>query len=182
VWLNQKQLAELFGVTVPTINEHIGNIYKEDELNPDPSTIRKFLIVQNEGTREVKREIDHFSLDMILSVGYRIKSRIATKFRQWATQTLNPRTAIGASIKTKKANNIPRPSVMSPRRCDSDKVPRGGQKMVKAYLTVRLNHFRRKIAGIFCRLPQSIAVLGLKDHIVKGYTLNESRLKSANSK
>ena len=87
LWLSQKQLAELFGVTTATINEHIKNIYKEKELEVH-STIRKFLIVQQEGKRSVKREIDHYSLDMIISVGYRVKSKIATRFRQWATQQL----------------------------------------------------------------------------------------------
>ncbi|ASM35833.1 Virulence protein [Campylobacter sputorum subsp. bubulus] len=87
VWLSQKQLSELFDVTTATINEHIKNIYLENELKRD-STIRKFLIVQKEGTRNVKRQIEHYNLDMIISVGYRVKSNIATKFRQWATKTL----------------------------------------------------------------------------------------------
>ena len=87
LWLSQKQLAELFGVTTATINEHIKNIYKEHELE-EYATIRKFLIVQQEGSRKVKREIEHYNLDMIISVGYRVKSKIATRFRQWATQQL----------------------------------------------------------------------------------------------
>jgi len=87
VWLTQKLLAELFGVTIPTINEHIKNIYKEGELKEN-STIRKFLIVQEEGSRKVERETDFYNLDMIISVGYRVKSSIATAFRQWATLRL----------------------------------------------------------------------------------------------
>ena len=87
LWLSQKQMAELFGVTIATINEHIKNIYKEKELE-EYSTIRKFLIVQQEGKRRVKREIEHYNLDMIISVGYRVKSKIATRFRQWATKQL----------------------------------------------------------------------------------------------
>jgi len=87
VWLTQKLLAELFGVTIPTINEHIKNIYKEGELK-ESSTIRKFLIVHEEGIRQVERETDFFNLDMIISVGYRVKSSIATAFRQWATLRL----------------------------------------------------------------------------------------------
>ncbi len=78
--------AELFGVTTPTINEHI-NIYSEEELNRE-ATIRKFLIVRQEGKRRVKREIEHYNLDMIISVGYRVKSKVATRFRQWATKIL----------------------------------------------------------------------------------------------
>lgn len=87
VWLTQKLLAELFSVTIPTINEHIKNVYKEGELKEN-STIRKFLIVQKEGSREVERDTDFYNLDMIISVGYRVKSSIATAFRQWATLRL----------------------------------------------------------------------------------------------
>ena len=87
LWLSQKQMAELFDVSIATINEHIKNIYKEDELK-EFSTIRKFLIVQQEGNRKVKREIEHYNLDMIISVGYRVKSKIATRFRKWATKQL----------------------------------------------------------------------------------------------
>ena len=87
VWLTQKLMAELFQVTIPTINEHIKNIYNEAELGSE-ATIRKFRIVQKEGKREVSRAIDFYNLDMIISVGYRIKSHVATRFRQWATQRL----------------------------------------------------------------------------------------------
>ncbi len=87
VWLTQKRMAELFQVTVPTINEHIQNIYQEGELERK-ATIRKFRIVQQEGAREVSRQIDFYNLNMIISVGYRVKSSIATRFRQWATRQL----------------------------------------------------------------------------------------------
>jgi hypothetical protein len=87
LWLSQKQLAELFGVTKQNISLHIQNIFEEGELNPN-STVKKFLTVQQEGKRKVKREIEHYNLDMIISVGYRVKSKIATRFRQWATKQL----------------------------------------------------------------------------------------------
>lgn len=87
LWLSQKQLAELFGVTKQNISLHIQNIFEEGELNPN-STVKNFLTVQQEGSRRVKREIEHYNLDMIISVGYRVKSKIATRFRQWATQQL----------------------------------------------------------------------------------------------
>lgn len=73
VWLNQRQMSHLFDKDVRTINEHIKNIYKEKELTTD-STIRKFRIVQNEGNREIKREVEFYNLDVIISVGYRVKS------------------------------------------------------------------------------------------------------------
>jgi death-on-curing family protein len=97
VWATQKQLAEVFGVNVPTINEHIKNIFKTDELE-EASTIRKFRIVQQEGKREVARNIDHYNLDMMISVGYRVNSKTATKFRKWATQTLKQHITQGYTI------------------------------------------------------------------------------------
>jgi len=82
VWLTQKLMSELFQVTIPTINEHIKNIYNEAELGSE-ATIREFRIVQKEGKRKVSRAIDFYNLDMIISIGYRVKSRVATHFRQW---------------------------------------------------------------------------------------------------
>ncbi|EKE21668.1 MAG: hypothetical protein ACD_7C00160G0001 [uncultured bacterium] len=104
VWLTQKLLAELFQVTIPTINEHIKNIYKEAELKEN-STIRKFRIVQNEGTREVSRDVDFYNLDMIISVGYRVKSSIATAFRQWATQRLGEYIVKGFVLDDERLKN-----------------------------------------------------------------------------
>jgi hypothetical protein len=87
VWLPQKRIAELFGVDVTTINEHLKNIYKSRELEEE-ATIGKFPIVQTEGKREVKREVNVYNLDVILSVGYRVNSSKATQFRIWATKVL----------------------------------------------------------------------------------------------
>lgn len=86
-WLSQRRIAELFGVSVPTINEHLASIFDSGELNRE-ATIRKFRIVQMEGGREVEREVDHYSLDAIIAVGYRVNSKQATQFRIWATNTL----------------------------------------------------------------------------------------------
>lgn len=87
VWLSQKQMAELFQKDVRTINEHIQNVYKEGELVKE-ATIRNFRIVQKEGSRDVSREIEFYNLDVIISVGYRVRSYRGTQFRQWATQRL----------------------------------------------------------------------------------------------
>ena len=87
LWLNQRQIADLFEKTVPTINEHLKNIYEEGELPPE-STIRKFRIVQREGARDVERLVDHYNLDAVIAVGYRVRSSRGTQFRQWATRTL----------------------------------------------------------------------------------------------
>jgi len=87
IWLTQDMMAKLFETTVPNINMHIKNVYDEKELEQN-RTIKDFLIVRKEGSRTVSRQIAHYNLDMILSVGYRIKSKTATQFRKWATSVL----------------------------------------------------------------------------------------------
>lgn len=87
VWLSQAQIALLFGKGRTTITEHIANIYSEGELEQSV-TCRKFRQVQNEGSREVEREIEHYNLDVIISVGYRVKSHQGTQFRIWAAARL----------------------------------------------------------------------------------------------
>lgn len=86
-WLTTKAMAELFGVKTPAITKHLGNIYEEEELTRD-ATCSKMEQVQMEGDREVKRNLDFYNLDAIIAVGYRVNSKKATKFRQWATKTL----------------------------------------------------------------------------------------------
>ena len=87
IWLTQKAMAELFDVQIPAINKHLSNIFDEGELEPS-STISKMEIVQTEGNRAVKRNMDFYNLDAIISVGYRVNSRKATQFRIWATGIL----------------------------------------------------------------------------------------------
>ena len=86
-WLTQKAMAELFAVNVPAVSKHLQNIYEEDELERS-STVSKMETVQQEGERQVKRTVDHYNLDAIIAVGYRVNSKKATRFRQWATRTL----------------------------------------------------------------------------------------------
>lgn len=97
MWLTQRQMAEVFEKDVRTVNEHLKNIYKEQELAKS-ATIRKFRIVQQEGKREVSREVDHYNLDAILSVGYRVSSKKGTQFRQWATRTLRQHLVEGYTL------------------------------------------------------------------------------------
>jgi death-on-curing family protein len=101
IWATQAQIAQAFGVDISTANEHIKNIYKTEELQ-EKATIRNFRIVQKEGKREVEREVNHYNLDMIISVGYRINSKTATKFRQWATKTLREHIVKGYTINRKQ--------------------------------------------------------------------------------
>ena len=88
IWLTQNQIAEIYKTTQENISMHIKNIYKDGELE-NSSTNKKFLLVQNEGNRQVKRNIDHYNLDMIIALGYRVQSQVATRFRIWATQRLH---------------------------------------------------------------------------------------------
>jgi hypothetical protein len=87
LWLTQALIADLYQKGVPTINEHLSNIYNDGEVDQN-ATIRKFRIVRQEGSRQVTREIEHYSLEAILAVGYRVRSKEGVQFRQWATKTL----------------------------------------------------------------------------------------------
>ena len=97
VWLTQAQIAALFGTEIPAISKHIRNIYQSEELDRE-STVSKMEIVRLEGNRKVRRSIDIYNLDMILSIGYRVNSKNATKFRQWANQVLKDYLLKGYSI------------------------------------------------------------------------------------
>lgn len=108
LWLNQAGLAKLYQTTIPNINIHIKNIYDEGELS-EQATIKDYLIVQTEGDRQVSRQVKHYNLDMIISVGYRIKSRIATHFRQWATQRLREYIVKGFVLDDERLKNPDHP-------------------------------------------------------------------------
>ena len=101
VWLSQAQMAMLFGKDIRTINEHITNIFDDEALEKE-STIRKFRIVRQEGKRQVNREIEHYDLDMIISVGYRVKSKQGISFRRWATARLKEYLTQGYTINQKR--------------------------------------------------------------------------------
>ena len=88
LWLTQNQLAEIYCTTQQNISQHIDNIYKDGELSIE-ATNKKFLLVRQEGNRHVKRHIDHYNLDVIIALGYRVQSQVATRFRRWATQRLH---------------------------------------------------------------------------------------------
>lgn len=94
IWLTQKMMAELYDVDVRTINEHIKTIYTDQELSEN-STIRKFLIVQTEGVRQVRRELIHYNLQMIISVGFKVNNQRAVQFRKWAGQIVKDHTIQG---------------------------------------------------------------------------------------
>jgi len=105
VWLTQNQMADLFQSTVANINMHIKNVYDEGELEEN-STIKESLIVQFEGNREVKRKTKIYNLDVIIAVGYRVKSHIGTKFRIWALAILKEYMIKGFSMDDERLKNI----------------------------------------------------------------------------
>lgn len=105
VWLTQQQMAELFKTSRTNIVEHIANIYEEGELDRS-STCREFRQVQEEGTRSVSRNIPFYNLDMIISIGYRVKSKIATNFRKWATEHLKEYLVKGFTMDDKRLKNL----------------------------------------------------------------------------
>lgn len=106
LWMTQQQMAELFQTTVPNINMHIKNIFDEGELKPE-ATIQDFLTVRQEGNRQVQRTLTHYNLDMVVSVGYRVKSMIATRFRIWATQQLKEYIIKGFVMDDERLKNPP---------------------------------------------------------------------------
>lgn len=105
VWLSQQQMAELFQTSRTNVVEHIKNIYNEGELDEN-STCRNFRQVRMEGNREVTRNIPYYNLDMIISLGYRVKSLIATRFRQWATERLNEYIRKGFTMDDERLKNL----------------------------------------------------------------------------
>jgi hypothetical protein len=101
VWLNQRQMAELFDKDTDTIGLHVRNIYKEGEL-PREGTTEESSVVQNEGGRKVRRQVSFYNLDVIISVGYRVKSKRGTQFRQWATRVLREHLVRGFTLNEKR--------------------------------------------------------------------------------
>ncbi len=106
LWLTQALLAQLFEKDVRTINEHLMNIFEEGELRWE-ATIRKFRIVRSEGARQVTREVEHYNLDTILAVGFRVRSHPGTQFRQWAMGRLNEYLVKGFTMDDERLKNPP---------------------------------------------------------------------------
>lgn len=110
IWLTQALMAELFQITVPTVNEHLKGIYADGELELE-ATLRKFRMVRTEGSRQVARQIEHYSLPVILSVGYRVRSSRGTQFRRWATERLTEYLVKGFVMDDERLKNPPGPGV-----------------------------------------------------------------------
>ncbi|MBU6400855.1 MAG: virulence RhuM family protein [Verrucomicrobia bacterium] len=110
VWLTQALIAQLFQTSVPNINLHIKKIIAEGEL-PAEATIKDYLIVRSEGGRQVERPVKHYNLEMILAVGYRVRSPRGTQFRRWATARLEEYLRKGFVLDDERLKNPPRPGV-----------------------------------------------------------------------
>jgi len=108
VWLTQQHMTDLFQTTKQNVSLHIQNIFDEGELTPE-ATVKKYLSVRREGRREVKRLLDYYNLDMIISVGYRVKSHVATRFRIWATQRLREYIIKGFVLDDERLKNPDQP-------------------------------------------------------------------------
>lgn len=122
VWLTQRMMAELYGVEVPTINEHIKKIYSDNELS-EKATIRKFRIVQTEGSRDVNRDVKHYSLPMIIAVGFKVNNERAVQFRKWANAVVKDYTIQGWVM-------------------DDERLKRGGTILTKDYFEKQLERIR----------------------------------------
>ncbi len=122
IWLTQRMMAELYGVDVRTINEHIQKIYDDNELT-ESATIRNFRIVQTEGSREVNREVKHYSLQMIISVGFKVNNERAVQFRKWANAVVKDYTIQGWVM-------------------DDERLKRGGTILTKDYFEKQLERIR----------------------------------------
>ncbi len=122
VWLTQRMMAELYGVDVRTINEHIQKIYGDNELT-ESATIRNFRIVQTEGSREVSRDVKHYSLQMIISVGFKVNNERAVQFRKWANAVVKDYTIQGWVM-------------------DDERLKRGGTILTKDYFEKQLERIR----------------------------------------
>ena len=104
IWLTQKMMATLYDVTTAAINQHIKKVYEDSELEPD-ATIKKYLIVQNEGTRQVSREVSHYNLQMIIAVGFKVNNERAVQFRKWANRIVKDYTIKGWVMDNERLKN-----------------------------------------------------------------------------
>ena len=105
LWLTQAQMCELYQTSKSNVSEHIKHIFEEEELAKE-ATVRKFRIVQLEGSRCVEREVEHYNLDMVIALGYRVRTIIATRFRQWATERLKEYIVKGFTIDDERLKKL----------------------------------------------------------------------------
>ena len=132
LWLTQNQLAEIYCTSRENITMHIKNIYADEELLLD-STSKDFLLVREEGSRRVKRNVAHYNLDMIIALGYRVQSQVAVRFRRWATQRLHEYIQKGFAM-------------------DDERLKQGGNRYFRELLQ-RIRDIRSSERNFYCTLP-----------------------------
>ena len=154
IWLTQKLLATLYDVDVATINEHLKNIFSDKELSKG-ATIRKFLIVQQEGSREVRREVNHYNLQAIIALGFKVNNERAVQFRKWANQVVKDYTIKGWVV-------------------DKERLMSGNSILTKQYFEqlledireIRLSerHFYQKITDIYATAKNNLKMNNITFH------------------
>ena len=152
LWLSQALIAELYGRNVPTINEHLSNLYDEGELDPG-ATIRQFRIVRMEGTREVSRLIDHYSLEAIIAVGFRVRSPRGAQFRAWANRQIQEYLVKGFVMDDERLKN-----------------PKSGDGLIPDYfdeLLERIRDIRASEARVYTRVKDILALAADYDAAAK---------------
>lgn len=160
VWLNRHQLAELFGRDVKTIGKHLANVYREGELEK-AATVANFATVQTEGSRQVERQIEHYNLDVIISVGYRVKSLQGTQSRIWATQRLKDYLVKGYALNQqrfeKNADTLRQALALIKKAAQSPELNsdggRGLVEIVSRYTQTFLRWQQTQRRLLVCRLP-----------------------------
>ncbi len=154
IWLTQKMMSILYDVDVRTINEHIKKIYSDSELEED-ATIRKFRIVQTEGSRQVARDTQHYNLQMIIAVGFKVNNERAVQFRKWANGIVKNYTIKGWVM-------------------DDERLKNGGSVLTTEYFDRKVNNER---AVQFRKWANGI----VKNYTIKGWVMDDERLKNGGS-
>lgn len=144
VWLSQQQMAELFSTSRTNIIEHINNIYEEEELNKN-STCQNFRQVRKEGNRNVTREIPFYNLDMIISLGYRVKSKVATNFRKWATERLKEYMIKGFALNDERFLKAKKSDVIISKNYLNEQEIKNLNNLVNLFLDIAENNAERSI-------------------------------------
>ncbi len=106
VWLTQRMMAELYDVSIPAINQHLKRIFSDNELEPE-ATVKQYLIVQTEGGRQVQRSVEHYNLQAIIAVGFKIENERAVQFRKWANQIVKDYTIQGWTMDAERLKQLP---------------------------------------------------------------------------
>jgi len=177
VWASGKQIEELFDKTRRTVGGHIQNLYAEGELD-ESSTRRKFRLVQTEGSRQITREIEHFNLDVVISVGYRVKSQRGVEFRKWATERLKEHLVRGYTINERilKDKQGELEGLRNAISALTEQRILDGEKLTSGFLNI-ITAYSRSFELLNQFDSSSLEISGLNDDVI--YKINYVEVKSA---